>query len=71
MGSNTSILRITLLSVILLSGIGFAFNDAFAVPSVTGSSNSTIANFNGQNFTVNIPAGTDTILSVGISYNGS
>jgi len=30
MGKNTSILRITLLSIILLSGMGFAFEDAFA-----------------------------------------
>ena len=30
MGNNISILRITLLSIILLSGAGFAFEDAFA-----------------------------------------
>ena len=56
MGNNTSILRITLLSVILLSGIGFAFEDAYAA-TMTFSVNSTIsANdviASGETWTVN------------------
>jgi len=64
MGNNTSILRITLLSVILLSGIGFAFNDAYAAEKFWDGGGDGINWLDPLNWSDDIlPTGTDSIIS--------